>query len=96
MNALRVIEAARSIDEREKALKWLTEFGVQLTGRGDVDVSVRLDFAGSCPGAKEAQSVIASYARLNIQTAVQNAIDCCRNDIAIHTDAIREEIGATP
>ncbi len=96
MNAMRIIEAARSIDEREKALSWLTEYGVQLTGRGDVDVTLRLGFAGSCTGATEAASIIAEYARLNIQAAVQNAIECCRNDINIHTDAIRTEIGDAP
>lgn len=93
MNTARIIEAARMIAERTKALSWLEEYGRALTGRdNDVSVSVALKFAGSVDGAKEAGSLLNSYATLDIPQVVLRAIDCCRNDIGIYRSQIAEEL----
>lgn len=93
MNAARIIEAARKIEERTRALSWLEEYGRALTGRdNDVSVSVGLIFAGSVDGAKEANTILNSYATLDIPNVVLSAIACCRNDIGIYRSQIAEEL----
>lgn len=93
MNHDRIVLAAANIKSRRLALTWLEEYGLQLTGNGEAAVvHVSLYFARSCPGHEEAAQVIAAYATLNLPKAVRDAIECCRNEIAMATDAIRKEI----
>jgi len=96
MNEARISAAAGQIAKRRTALLWLEQYGVNLTGRSDSDsasVSVHLNYASACPGAKEAAEVLSSYGRVHLPEIVKSAIECCRNDIAMAIDAIREEVG---
>lgn len=94
MNTARITSAALTIDENTRALSWLREYGHQLTGRSDAaSVSVRVVFAGSCPGAKDAEKVLTAFATLDLPATVQTAIRNCENTIVMCRDAIREEVG---
>lgn len=95
MRSSRVIELARRIDKNEMALKWLEEYGVQLTGKSENDEArfdVRVMFAGSCYGAEEAKESLAAYARASLPELVQKAIQGCRNTIATDKEAARKEL----
>lgn len=90
----RIQTCANRIAENEAALKWLEEYGVQLTGR-DKDaatVSIRLAYAGAFAGAKEAERVLTALARFELPRIVESAIRNCRNTIAMDREAIREEL----
>lgn len=93
MNTTRVIQSAQELERHQMALKWLLENGTQLTGktRDEAAVSVRLNFASALPGAKEAQEVLSSYARLALPELVRTSIRSCENTIEMCASAIREE-----
>lgn len=98
MNVDRMERATRTISERQKALAWLTEYGVKINGNRDeiaacVTLRIHLDFAGSCDGANEAKKVMESYALLLLPDAIQNAIACCNNDIGMALSDLLEEVG---
>lgn len=95
MNAHRIKMAAERIDRNETALKWLEDYGVQISGHGkdSFRLTFHTNFAGSCVGASEAKEVIDAMARFEIGSIVQSAIRNCQNTIALDRDAIREEIG---
>lgn len=94
MNVARIETAAKTISENEKALEWLLVYGVQLTGKDNeqASMSVHLGFAAACTGAKEAEKILSSFARINIPEIVQTAIRNCRNTIELESDAIRREL----
>lgn len=94
MNTTRISQAIKDIETNTAALKWLEEYGVQLDGRSpdSIGISVSLPFAGSCPGAKEAASVMASFIRLDIDVTVKTSIRNCRNTIEMARAAIGEEV----
>lgn len=95
MNVYRIKEAADRISRHETALKWLKQYGVQLTGH-DKDgfrLTFHTNFAGSCAGATEAKEIIDALARFEIESIVQSAIRNCQNTIVMDRDAIRKEIG---
>jgi hypothetical protein len=92
MDEHRIRVAANRIENCKAALAWLDEHGVKLTGRDDAIVKITLLFADGCDGAKEATSIMESYARLDLPEVVKSAIACCRNDIDIETNAIRAEL----
>ena len=95
MDGWRIAEAGKKIAERTLALEWLQKYGVNLVGRADSDaaaVRVDLNYGSACTGAKEAASVLSSYAKVNLPKIVQDAIECCRNDIQIYSDVIRSEL----
>ena len=93
MNTVRIIQAVTDIEHNAAALKWLEEYGLQLDGRSKehLTISVTLHFAGSCPGSREAQGILANFARLNIAEIVAKSINNCRNTIALAKSAIAEE-----
>jgi hypothetical protein len=92
MNEARISEAAKRIAERRLALKWLDQYGAGLTASDAASVTVRLNFASACVGAKEAEAVLSAYGRFSLPAIVNAATECCRNDIAAAVDAIREEV----
>lgn len=93
MDVEKIKRAAIEIDKHKTALKWLDEYGPQYTGRdkGEASVDIRLHLASACDGAKEAQEMISSYARLSIVGLIQTATQNCRNTIEIYENVIREE-----
>ena len=94
MNTSRIISAAKTIAECDEALVWLTEYGDRLSGRDEsVSIQVRLNFAGSCRGAKEAESILSAKAMNDIQNIVAAAIEDCRNTIEICKQTILDETG---
>ena len=97
MNTTRIAVAVKEIERNEVALKWLLEYGVQLNGRDRdrIGVSVNPTFAGSCPGAKEAADILASFMRLDIAATVETAIRNCRNTIELEREAIRAALDVT-
>jgi len=93
MNETRVMTAAAHIAKRRAALKWLEEYSHRLMDNDDhAQVAVYLSLASACPGAKEAGEVLSAYAKLELPTIIKHALECCRNDIEISINAIREEI----
>ncbi len=95
MNETRIATAASTIAKRRTALAWLEQYGPFLTGHRDSDaaaVNVSVNYASACPGAKEAAEVLSAYGRCSLPAIVKAATECCRNDIAMSIDAIREEI----
>lgn len=95
MNISKMRKALYHIEEREAALSWLEDYGVQLTGNDEAQatVTINLVFAGSAPGALQAKELMASYARLELPQIVKSAIACCRNDIEIFRSQVLEELG---
>jgi len=94
MNEYRIAESAKQIARRRAALAWLKQYGADL-GSGDRDlasVTVHLNFASACPGAKEATEVLSAYGRFSLPEMVKAATQCCQNEIAMAVDAIREEL----
>ena len=94
MNEARVQEWTAKIAERRAALVWLAAYGAELNGK-DADaatVSVHLNYASRCPGAREAAAVLTAYARFSLPEIVMAATQCCLNDIEIGKSIIREEI----
>ena len=93
MNTARIKQAAIDIEENTKALGWLERYGKDLTGRNadEASVSVHLNFAGACPGAKEAATVLSSFGRIMLPELVEQATRNCRNTIDMAKAAIREE-----
>ena len=92
----RISAAVATIERQSAALIWLETYGVQLTGKDDGTVSIRLvtELAGSCEGYGQAMSVMSSYMRLSTPEIVATAITSCRNDIQIARDQILEAVGA--
>ena len=94
MNTSRIISAAKTIAEREEALAWLAEYGDRVSGRDEsASIQVRLNFAGACRGAKEAEGILSAKALNDIQNIVAAAIVDCRNTIEICKQTILDEIG---
>lgn len=93
MNTARITQAVADIEHNAAALKWLEEYGAKLDvgSKEHLAINVTLYFAGSCPGAREAQSVLSSFARLAIADLVAQSIRNCRNTIALAKSAIAEE-----
>lgn len=93
MNEARISGACRIITNRRAALKWLQEYGEGLTDDKSATVRVVLHFAGSCPGSEEAAEVLGAYGRFSLPEIRKAATECCRNDIAMAVQSIREELG---
>ena len=89
-----IIEYAKLIESRTAALKWLEEYGLQITQKDGTSVGfgVRLSFASACPGASDAAFVLGVCANGRITDLVQVAIDVCRKDIAETREKIRKEV----
>lgn len=98
MNTTRIKQMAVEIEKNEAALKWLTTYGSSLTGRSrdEAEVSVRLNTASACPGAKEAEGVLCSFAKLSLPNLVTISIQNCKNTIDICRNAIRDEASKEP
>lgn len=94
LNSATIQVAAKTIAERQEALKWLEEYGVGLNGKDKdaASVTVHLNYASACRGSKEAQELLSAYGRFCLADMVDSAIRCCRNDIAIAKDQILREI----
>lgn len=90
----RIRTAVATIERQSAALDWLENYGVQLSGKDDGNVSVRIDvgFAGSCEGHSQAMAVMSSYMRLSTPDIVATSITSCRNDIQIARDQILSEL----
>ncbi|WP_421696874.1 hypothetical protein [Ancylobacter sp.] len=96
MNTTRIVQAANEIEKNERALKWLEEYGHQLSARDrdSFTVELRLHSASACPGGKEAETVLSSLARFGIDELVETAKRNCRNTIEISRNAIAQEVAA--
>ncbi len=91
----RIRNAVSTIERQSAALGWLENYGVQLTGKDDGSVSIKVDvgLAGSCDGYSQAMNVISSYMRLSTPDIVITSITSCRNDIEIARDQILDALG---
>lgn len=90
-NTNRIKHQASMIEKRELALEWLTSYGKQITGKRDdaqVSVKITLFVAGSCEGSREATELMEAYSIVNLPEIIEQARQCCVNDIVI----AREEI----
>lgn len=92
MDNTRILQSIQRIERNERALKWLEEYGIQLTGAADQFMfDPRLKLASACTGASDAAEMLASYARRELPKLVQVCIQNCRNTIEMDKSAIREE-----
>lgn len=96
MDTTSIIVAAKEIDRLETGLKWLREYGAQLTHRekGSFDAAIRAHAAGACPGAADANAMMSDAARVMIQDIVAHAIRDAENTIEIHKDTLRRQVAA--
>lgn len=94
MNFDRMEAALRSIRANSEALEWLEEYGAQITGEEpDTYFEFNFRFAHGKPGASAAARFIEKYARRALPMLVQQAVENCRNTIAMDRAAISEEMG---
>lgn len=93
MNTSRILQAVNDIEKNTAALSWLETYGKQMSARDrdQASVNVHLSFGGACVGAKEAQEVLSSFARLSLPDLIEQSIRNCRNTIQLAQAAIRDE-----
>lgn len=94
MNTSRITHAAKEIDRLQLALKWLEEFTPKTenhSGSEYANVSIRMNFAGSCMGAKEVNEILSSMVGNKMRDLLEDALENCRNTIEIHRQVIRDE-----
>lgn len=95
MNTTLIRIAASDIEENQKALEWLGEYGGSLLNRDacNFKISVTLYSASACPGATEATDMLSSYAMSMIEDILKTTEKGCANTIEIRRDQIKREIG---
>lgn len=89
MDAQKIASAARTIIEAESALKWLKDFGQQISGP-------QFDTAGcatACSGHTEAQRYLTTVLRDECLSIVKAAKMRCEKDIAAAQSIITLEVG---
>lgn len=94
MNTAKITSAAKEIERLQKAVKWLEDFGPKVgnsEGADCADVTVRMNFAGSCNGAKEVSEIVSQAVRDMMRELLDDAHDYCREMIEIHRRTIRHE-----
>lgn len=94
MNTSRITHAAKEIERLQEAIKWLEEFGPKVTDHEaseHANVSIRMNFAGSCRGAKEAGEIVSEMVGNRMRDLLQDALENCQNTIEIHRQVIRDE-----
>jgi hypothetical protein len=97
MNGSIMRVAIGEIEQCQAALEWLETYGRNLTGRSDDDnafVTIHLNFAGSCTGAKEATKLMEAYGRSLFPEIVEATIRGCKNTVEIRREQLLKEIGA--
>lgn len=94
MDTSRIKHAAKEIDRLQEAVKWLEEFGPKVSNHAaseHANVSIRMNFAGSCNGAKEVGEILSNMIGNRMRDLVDEALENCRNTIEIHRQVIRDE-----
>jgi hypothetical protein len=95
VNTSKIRKATETIDSRTRALHWLNTHGLTITGKPDaVEAHIKITpYVGDeGDGEKEAVDLMQAYSLINLPQAIQNAIACCRNDIEIAREVIRQEL----
>lgn len=98
MNTSKIRKALEIIDRQTDALKWLTVYGKQITGKIDAVeavVTIHPYLGGDQDGVRHAAQLLQSYSLINLPAIVDQSINCCRNDIEIARETIRRELDAT-
>lgn len=94
MNTMRITHAAKEIERLQLAVKWLEEYGAKVTNHEadeHANVSIRMNFAGSCSGAKEVGEILSAMVGNRMRDLVDEALINCQNTIEIHRQVIRDE-----
>jgi len=93
LNIDRIEKATQDIVKYSRALAWLSDEGCLVEQRddayGSVDANVNVTLEGA---PKEANAVVASYARLHLPKSISDAIECCKNTIEISINIINSEL----
>ena len=78
-----VMAAARKINQANKALEWLRQYGEKLSRGNEENVSVaaNLKFASACSGAAEARDAVSKEIRSYLPEAVTRAIAAQEREI---------------
>lgn len=95
LNIGRIQDACRRIEERQKALDWLRQYGDQLTDSPHAKVCLDTITASSCPGFRQAATEINQVATSMIGTVVAQAIANCEAGIAEEVSKVQAAV-ATP
>lgn len=94
MNTSRITHAAKEIERLQEAVKWLEEFGPKTSNHAaseHANVSIRMNFAGSCRGAKEVGEILGEMVGNRMRDLLDEALKNCQNTIEIHRQVIRDE-----
>ncbi|MGB1266341.1 MAG: hypothetical protein ACPG6L_11520 [Nereida ignava] len=94
MNTSRITHAAKEIERLQMAVKWLEEFGPKVNNHEaseHANVSIRMNFAGSCNGAKEVGEIISTMVGNRMRDLIDDALKNCENTIEIYRNVIRDE-----
>lgn len=67
--------------EAEKAGQWLSTYGANCVGKDAASIAVRLDYAGSCVGASEAQAYIRNAIYVMLPTIIATAEEMVERDM---------------
>lgn len=95
INIERIAKAVKLIDNQRKALIWLTNYGVKLTGKSEAAEAlfeIHIITAGGNHGVEEAAQSLSAYARTMLPEIVKTAIQGCSNTIAMERGAIADEL----
>ena len=76
-----IAEATERAVTAEKAGRWLHQYGSGCTEPGAGSLTWTPNFAGSCPGAKEAAAYIREAAMMMLPTIIAEAADMAEADM---------------
>lgn len=82
IDTARIASDCRAIEENQKALEWLLEYGPSILDRSTAMLKLDTITAASCNGYKQAMGAITKVATAQIETIVAQAVADCRDRIA--------------
>lgn len=94
LNTGRIQAACRRIEERQKALDWLRQYGDQLPGSPHARMCLDTITASICPGFRQAVVEIEQAAMSQIGAMVAEAIARCETGIAEEVSKLQTEIAS--
>jgi hypothetical protein len=101
IDTARIASDCRAIEENQKALEWLLEYGPSILERDTAMLKLDTITAASCNGYKQAMGAISRVATAQIEMIVAQSIADCRANIAEAQANIRAAVqlsvtGAAP
>lgn len=92
IDTARIASDCRAIEENQKALEWLLEYGPFIIERDTAMLKLDTITAASCNGYKQAMGAITRVATAQIEKIVEQAVADCRDRIAAAQANIRAAV----